>query len=150
MGYWHGYVVHVFTVTWQIVQMNSLPLPNQNFLQPTNHITGLFKNHRNSHTYHGHQSCLICFLHLLRSKAPSFFNLCAITVFLHNLSPSFLWSNSWPDTLNFFSKHLFIQLLSSFCSTCHTIATCFAVVLRLCHLILVSLSTLYSELYLVA
>jgi len=31
----------------------------------------------------------------------------------------------------------------------HTIATCFAVVLRLCHLNLVSLSTLYSELYLV-
>jgi len=31
-----------------------------------------------------------------------------------------------------------------------TIATCFAVVPRLCHLILVSLSTLYLELYLVA
>jgi len=32
----------------------------------------------------------------------------------------------------------------------HTIATCFAVVPRLCHLILVSLSTLYLGLYLVA
>jgi len=32
----------------------------------------------------------------------------------------------------------------------HTIATCFAVVPKLCHRILVSLSTLYLELYLVA
>ena len=32
----------------------------------------------------------------------------------------------------------------------HTITTCFAVVPRLCHLILVSFSTLYLELYLVA
>jgi len=37
-----------------------------------------------------------------------------------------------------------------FTAHAHTIATCFAVVPRLCHLILVSLSTLYLELYLVA
>ena len=37
-----------------------------------------------------------------------------------------------------------------FAAHAHTIATCFAVVPRLCHLILVSLSTLYFRLYLVA
>jgi len=36
-----------------------------------------------------------------------------------------------------------------FAAHVHTIATCFAAVPRLCHLILVSLSTLYLELYLV-
>jgi len=37
-----------------------------------------------------------------------------------------------------------------FAAHAHTIATCFATVPRLCHLILVSLSTLYLEFYLVA
>jgi len=45
-----------------------------------------------------------------------------------------------------YSIHFFTQSLSCLCSTCHTIATSFAVVPRLCHLILVSLSTLYLEL----
>jgi len=30
-----------FTVTWRKVQINSLPLFNQNFPKPTNHIPGL-------------------------------------------------------------------------------------------------------------
>jgi len=33
-----------------------------------------------------------------------------LTVFFHNLSPSFLWSTSWPGILT--------QSLSSFCTTC--------------------------------
>jgi len=37
-----------------------------------------------------------------------------------------------------------------FSAHAHTITTCFAVLLKLCHLILVCLSTLYLELYLVA
>ena len=60
------------------------------------------------------------------------------TVFFHNLSSSFLWPTSSPNRCRFFAAHA------------HTIATCFAVVPRLCHLILVSLSTLYLEFYLVA
>jgi len=32
-----------YRVTWQKVQINSLPLSNQNFLKPTDHIPGLFK-----------------------------------------------------------------------------------------------------------
>ena len=71
------------------------------------------------------------------------------TVFFHNLSPSLLWSTSWPGSSTSYSTHFFTQSLSSLRSTCHTIATCSAVVLRLCPLIPVSLSTLYLELYLV-
>jgi len=66
-----------------------------------------------------------------------------LTVFLHNLSPSPLWSTSWSGTLHFiihkllypiilfFSQHMPIPLKP-----------------KLCHLILVSLSTHYLELYL--
>ena len=41
-----------------------------------------------------------------------------LIVLLHNLSAGFLWSNSWPGTFHFILIHFFIQLLSSFCSTC--------------------------------
>ena len=40
------------------------------------------------------------------------------TVFYHNLSPSFLWSTSWPGTLHSYSIHFFTQSLSSFRNTC--------------------------------
>jgi len=67
-----------------------------------------------------------------------------LTVFLHNLSPSFLWSYLllWHPALHTpyicSPNHCLL-----FAAHAHTIATCFAVVPRLCHLILVSLSTLY-------
>jgi len=39
-------------------------------------------------------------------------------VFFHNLSPSFLWSTSWPAPSTSYSIHFFTQSLSSFRSTC--------------------------------
>jgi len=62
-----------------------------------------------------------------------------LTVFFHNLSPSFLWSISWPGTL-LFILHTFLHpiICLLFATHAHTIATCFAVVSRLCHLTLVS------------
>jgi len=60
-----------------------------------------------------------------------------LTVFLHNLSASFLWSTYWRGTLHFM-LHKFLHSII-FAAHIHTIATCFAVELRLCHLILVSL-----------
>jgi len=72
-----------------------------------------------------------------------------LAVFFHNLSPSFLWSTSWPGTLHFM-YHTSPNHCLLFAAHAHTIATCFAVVPRLCHLILVCLSTLYLELCLVA
>jgi len=44
-----------------------------------------------------------------------------LTVFFHNLSPSFLWSTSWPGTLHFILHtflHPIIVFLLSYCSTC--------------------------------
>jgi len=72
--------------------------------------------------------------------------------FFHNLSPSFLWSTSWSTNWHpLLDAHTFLHpIIVFFLQHVHTIATCFAVVLRLCHLILVSLSALYLELYLVA
>jgi len=52
--------------------------------------------HLPTHTYRGHQSSLICFIHLIRFMASSLIN----PVFFHNLSLSFLWSTSWPGTHN--------------------------------------------------
>jgi len=71
---------------------------------------------------------------------PESFSKISIQVFLglpgtlHSILHTFLH----PNIVFFFTAHA------------HTIATCFAVVPKLCHLILVSLSTLYLELYLVA
>jgi len=54
-----------------------------------NHFTALWttqfsqhqKKHSPTHTYRGHQSSLICFLHRLWSKASSLFNMCACQSF---------------------------------------------------------------------
>jgi len=107
------------------------------------------KKHSPTHTYYGRQSSLICFLRLLWSMASSLFNVHAWQSFFHNLCPSFLWSTFWPGTLNFIlCTFLHPIIVFFFTAHAHTIATCFAVVPRLCHLILVFLSTLYLELIL--
>jgi len=64
-----------------------------------------------------------------------------LTVFFHNLSPSVLWSTFWHPPLHtpYISSPIHCLL---FTAHAHTIATCFAVVPTLCHLILVSLNTL--------
>jgi len=51
-----------------------------------------------------------------------------LTVFFHNLSPSFLWSTSGPGTL-LFILHTFLHptVVFLFSTHAHTIATCFAV-----------------------
>ena len=65
-----------------------------------------------------------------------------LTVFLHNLCPGFFWSTSWYGTLHFI-LHTYISSPNHyllFATHAHTIATCFAVVPILHHLILVSLN----------
>jgi len=61
------------------------------------------------HTYHSHQSSLICFFHLLftiHGILPVQFT--CLAVFFQNLSPSFLWSTFWPGTLHFI-LHTFLH-----------------------------------------
>jgi len=93
---------------------------------------------------------LICFLHLLRSMASSLFNLCTWQSFT-TISLQVFFGLSFglaPSTS--YSIHFFTQSLSSFCSTCSYHHNRFCCVTEIIHLILVSLSTPYSELYLVA
>jgi len=68
-----------------------------------------------------------------------------LTVFLHNLSPTFLWSSPWTGTLHFIlhSSPNHCLLLTA---QAHTSTNCFAVVPRLCHLIPVSLNPLLGTL----
>jgi len=88
---------------------------------------------------------LWCF-HLPRSTASSLFRLRAwqsfCTTSFHVLCGLLLGLK--PSTS--YSVHFFTQSVSSFRSTCHTIATCFAVVSILYHLFLVFLLTPYLEL----
>jgi len=109
------------------------------------------KKYSPKHTYCGHQSSLIYFLHLLRSTA---FTPCSTympdSLFPQSLSKfSLVYILAWHPALH--------TPYTSLCNHCllfvahaHTITTWFAVVPKLCHLILVSLSTLYLEFYHVA
>jgi len=118
-------------------------------LSGTTCVSRYQKKHSPTHTCHGHQSSLISFLHLLWSMASSLFNLRAWQSFSTVSKFSLVCLLAWHPLLH-------TLLISSpnhcllFAAHANTIATCFAVLARLCHLILVSLSTLYLELYLVA
>jgi len=118
----------------------------------TNHFTAVWtlsgtirvsqyqKKYSPTHTYRSHQSSLVCFIHLLRSMVSSLFN------------PR-TWQSFSTISLQFFLVYLLAwhlplhtPYISSsthcllFATHAHTIAACFAVLPRLCHLILVSLS----------
>jgi len=78
--------------------------------------------------------------------------LMCLTVFFYNLSPSFLWSTSWPAPSTSYSIHFFTQSLSFFCSTCPyhcNMFWCSTEIMSSNPTLSVSLSTLYLELYLV-
>ena len=111
----------------------------------TTRVSQYQKKHSATHTYSGHQSSLICFIHLIRSMASSLLNLRTWHSFAQSLSKfSLVYFLAWHPAL-----HTYIHTtpyISSpnhcllFATQAHTIATCFAVVPRLCHLILRSLS----------
>jgi len=91
-------------------------------LSGTTQLSQYQKKRSPTHTYWGHQSSLICFIHLLWSMASSPFNLSASYVFFHNLSPSCLWSTFLSSTL-YFILHTFLLpiTLSSFAAHAYTI-----------------------------
>jgi len=115
-------------------------------LSGTTWVSRYQKKHSLTHTHRGHQSSLICFLHLLRSMASSLFNLRAwqsfstishqvfLVCFLAWHLPLYTPYTSSPNHCLIFSVHA------------HTIATCFSVVPRLWHLILVFLNPLLGTL----
>ena len=92
-------------------------------LSGTTQVSWYQKKHSPTHTYPD-QSSFICFLHLLRSIASSI-PPCLIYVpdsFLHNLSPSPLWSTTWSGTLHFI-LHTFLHLIIVFFSQYMLIST---------------------------
>ena len=102
-------------------------------LSGTTRVSRYQKKHLPNHTYRGHQSSLICFLHLLQSMASSVQFMC-MTVFFHNLSKfSLVYLLAWHPPLHtpYISSPNHCLL---FAALAHTITTCFVVVPRLCHL----------------
>ena len=86
------------------------------------------KKHSPTHTPHGHHS-VIPYLPsptiMIHGILPVQFT--GPTVFIHNLSPSFLWSTSWPGTLHFILHtllHPIIVFLSSTCKYHHNLLCC--------------------------
>jgi len=113
-------------------------------LSRTTRVSQYHNKHSLTHTYHGQQSSLICFLHLLQSMASP---PCSIYV------PNSLFSQSLqvffglplglaPSTS--YSIHFFSHSCLLFAAHTHTLATCFAVVPRLCRLLPVSLSQTFT------
>jgi len=107
---------------------NDASIPLQLQLQPfhgsldfvrTTWVSWYQKKHSPTHTYSGHQSFLICFLHLLRVAITIHgifpVQFICLLVFFHYLSPSFLWSTSWPDILHFI-LHTFLHPITVFFS----------------------------------
>jgi len=110
----HTQVPNQFTTLW--------------ILSGTTQVSQNQKKHSSTHTYHGHQSSLICFLHLLQSMASSVFKFTCLTVFFHNLSSGFLWSPlrlapSTSHSIHFSPNHCLLFAVHSI-----TITNCFAVV----------------------
>ena len=95
-------------------------------------------------------------LHLSWSSIASY--LLHLSNMIHGILPvqSMCLTIFFPQSLSKFSLIYLAPYISSpdhcflFTTHAHNIAACFAVVPRLCHLILFSLSTLYLEFYLVA
>jgi len=105
-------------------------------LSRTTQVSWYQKKHSPTHTYYGHQPSLICFLHLLRSMASSLFNLRACQLFSTICLQVFfgLPLGLAPSTSTPFISSTNHCLL--FTAHAHTIATCFAVVPRSYHPIL--------------
>jgi len=111
------------------------------------------KKHSPTHTYRGHQSSLICFVHLIRSTASSLFNLRAWQSFsttslqvFFGLSLGLAPSTSYSIHFNFFN-----QSLASFRNTCpyHHNQFCCSTEIMSSNPSL-SLNPLYLEFYFVA
>jgi len=83
-----------------------------------NPVSQYQKKHSPNHTYHGHQSSLICFFHLLWSMASSLFNLRAWQSFSTISLQLFFGLPLGLAHSTSYSIHFFTQSLSSFRSIC--------------------------------
>jgi len=96
-------------------------------LSETTRVHQYQKKHSPIHTYHGHQSSCIWFLHLSRSMASSVFNLHAWQSFFTISLQVFFDPPLGPAPYISCSTHLVTRPPSSFCSTCpyhHSLSCC--------------------------
>jgi len=125
---------HRFTALW--------------ILYGTTRVSRYQKKHSPTHTHRGHQSFLSAFSIYYDPWHPPYSIHVLYGLFLQSISKfSLVYLLAWHPPLHtpYISSPNHYLL---FTTHAHTIAICFAVVPRLCHLNPVSLSTLYSELYL--
>jgi len=87
-------------------------------LSGTTRVSRYQKKHSPSHNYRGHQSSLICFIHLMLSMASSLFNLRACQSFSTISVQVFFGLPFGLSPSTSYSIHFFTQSLSSFSSTC--------------------------------
>jgi len=81
-------------------------------LSGTTRVSCYQKKHSSTHTYHGHQSSLICFLHLLRSMAsPLPVQFMCLTVFFHSLQVLFCLALAWHPPLHTFLHPIIVFFL---------------------------------------
>jgi len=95
------------------------------------------KKHSPTHTYHGHQLSLsassILYNHGILPVQFTY-----LIVFSHNLSPSFLWSTSWPGILHFILHTFLHPIIVFFLQHVPIPSQPVLLLFRDCHLILVS------------
>ena len=96
-------------------------------LSGTTQVSWYQKKHSPTHTYRGHQSSLICFIHLIRSMASSLFNPRAWRSFSTISKFSLVYLLAWHHPLHtpYISSPNHCLL---FATHAHTIAACFAVI----------------------
>jgi len=87
-------------------------------LSRTTRVSQYQKKRSPTHTYRGHQSSLICFIHLIWSMASSLFNPCTRQSFSTVSLQVFFGLLLGLAPFTSYSIHFFTQSLSSFCSTC--------------------------------
>jgi len=118
-------------------------------LSRTTQVSRYQKKHSPTHTHRGHQSSLSASSIYYDPWHPPYSIHVLYSLFPQSLSKfSLVYFLAWQPPLHtpYISS---LNRYHRFATHAHTIATCFAVVPNLCHLIPVSLLTLYLELFLV-
>jgi len=82
-------------------------------LSGTTRVSRYQKKHSPTHTHRGLQSSLLLSLSTTIHGILPIQSTC-FTVFFHNLSPSFLWSTSWPGSLHFILHTFLHPIIISF------------------------------------
>jgi len=138
--YWHLSIVESQSFTHTHTQPFNGPMSG------TTRVGRYQKKHLPTHTHPVHQTSFINFLHLLRSIASSFFQFTRLTILFRNLCPRPFWSFSWSRDPLLHTPYMSSPNHHLFATHAPTITACFAVIPMLCHLFLISLSSLLGNL----